>query len=420
MKLFGSKKKNRSSRPAKDNAALDETRVIPAGNSKIKAFLAASKVDKKRAAVVSIWAAAAVLLLILIVSVGSRIGEKSPENSEKPVLKGETDAAKENRTDDNSSPDVILPLNPSVPEDTEMMAVPYGENEEENIRNADYRNFLFAVYDKKGISVDTVILGRLDTAKGELDIVNIPRDTLVNVSWDLKRLSTVMLNENKDAQRFLNEISSILGFSLDYYAFIEAKTVADLIDAMGGIYYTVPRNMNYDDDASGAHVNISTGLQWLNGTKALQMLKFRIGNNGSGYPNGELGRIETVQDFLLTVFRLFAEKGEVVNETELINIILEESDGNLSEECLRSFCEMLPEMNEENVRFATMPGENVRIKSTVYYEISAVEWAEMVNEYLNPYEKEVVLHNLDILMFDASAETVMSTCGEMIDYNSFQ
>ena len=104
---------------------------------------------------------------------------------------------------------------------------------------------------------------------------------------------------------------------------------------------------------------------------------------------------------------------------KLIKILAEDSEGNINEEALKSFAHILYDMDGSNIRFVTMPGENVKIRSNVYYEIAAVEWAEMINEYLNPYEQEVLLHNLDILMYDDSAKTVMSTCGEMVDYNSF-
>lgn len=415
MKLFGSKKSPRSAAPEKGGAASDETKVLPRIQNRIKASYVRVKTDKKRAALISIYAAAALLFVVLLVSVGSRMWDVVREEADNSVLKEENLYDNEGKNEDSDTPDVVLPLIPSRRDDEDMMSVPHGETEVEQLKNSNYRNFLFAVYDNKGVSVDTVILGRIDLSANKLDLVNIPRDTLVNVSWDLKRISTVMQRENGDIQRFLNELGSILGFSIDYYALIEADTVADIVDAIGGLYYIVPRNMV----SVSENVSLSSGLQWLNGARAQMMLKFCFGDNGSGYPDGELGRIKTVQDFIMELLAMYISGSEGPNIDEVIKVLAENSEGNIDEALLRSFADVLYEADGSNIRFATMPGANVRIRNTTYYEISAVEWAEMVNEYLNPYAEEIHLHNLDILMFDPEENSVMSTYGEIIDFNSF-
>ena len=414
MKLFASKKTPHLGQNEKPKAVSDETKVIPRIENRIKASLAAQKADKKRAALVSICSAVVLLLAVLLVSVGSRIGENSPKTSESPALKESVSSLYPNEEDAEGTADVILPFSPSERDD-EMLSVAQGETDGELVKKDNYRNFLFAVYDSKGTSVDTVFVGRLDTVEAKLDIVNIPRDTLINVSWEIKKISTVMLQEEGNSQRFLNELSSILGFSIDYYAFIEAKTVTKIVDAIGGLYYTVPINMI----STAENVNISSGLQWLNGARAQQMLKFRIGDNGSGYAGGEVGRIETVQDFLMEILALYISGSEGPNVEKVIAALTENSEGNIDEDIWRRFAEILRETDGSNIHFATMPGQNVRIKNITYYEIAAVEWTEMVNEYLNPFDGEVVLHNLDILMYDPAADSVMSSCGEMVDMDSF-
>ncbi len=415
MKLFGSKKSHRSVDSEKIRAVSEETKVLPRIQNRIKASYVRMKADKKRAALISIYVAAVLLFVVLAVSVGSRMWDVIREEADNSVLKEENHYDNGGKNEDSNTPDVVLPLIPSQRDEEDMLSVPHGETEVEQLKNSNYRNVLFAVYDNKGVMVDTIILGRIDTAANKLDFVNIPRDTLVNVSWDLKRISTVMQRENGDSQRFLNELSSILGFSIDYYALIESDTVADIVDAIGGLYYTVPINMV----SVSENVSINSGLQWLNGARAQMMLKFCFGDNGGGYPNGELGRIKTVQDFIMEILAMYISGSEGPHIDEVIKVLAENSEGNIDEAILRSFADILYETDGSNIRFATMPGANVRIRNTTYYEISAVEWAEMINEYLNPYDEEILLHNLDILMFEPEEKSIMSTYGEIIDYNSF-
>ncbi len=406
MKLFGSRKTPSRPQEEKIRTAMDETRVIPQIKNKITASFIRIKSDKKRAALISTYAAAALILIVLFVTVGGRIWEPDAKNADKNTQTSDSVSQEKGEVLQN----VILPLNPSDPAADEMVAVNQGETEEGNKRIESYRNFLLAVYDNKNVYLDTLIVGRLDTDSKKLNLVTVPRDALLNISGNTKRLSNIMLNEDGDIQRFANEISSITGFSFDYYAVLTPQAVEKIVDAVGGIYYVVPIPMY--SNAEG--INVSAGLQWLNGDKAQHMLKFT-----SGYPNGDIGRLETVHDFLLEFLSMYISGSEGPEIDKIIEILVENSEGNLNEEALKAFADILYDMDGSNIRFVTMPGKNVKIRNNVYYEIAAVEWAEMINEHLNPYEQEVLLHNLDILMYDDSAKTVMSTCGEMIDYNSF-
>ena len=406
MKLFGSRKTQSRTQEEKVTTAKDKARVVPQIKNKITASFIRIKADKKRAAIISSYAAAALILIVLVVTVGSRIWEPDAQGDDKNAQNPATDSSQK----DEVLQDVILPFKPSEPTADEMVAINQGENEGENKRIESYKNFLLAVYDNKGVYIDTLIVGRLDKDSKKMDLVTVPRDTLLNISASTKKLGNIMQSEGGEVQRLANEISSITGFTFDYYAAITPQTVEKIVDAVGGMYYVVPIPMQ-----SGAEgINILAGLQWLNGDKAQHMLKFT-----SGYPNGDIGRLETVHDFLLEFLSMYISGSEGPELGKLIEILAEDSEGNLNVEALKSFADILYDMDGSNIRFVTMPGENVKIRSNVYYEIAAVEWAEMINEYLNPYEQEVLLHNLDILMYDDSAKTVMSTCGEMVDYNSF-
>ena len=145
---------------------------------------------------------------------------------------------------------------------------------------------------------DTILVGRLDTEGGMLDVVSIPRDTLVNVSWGVKKISTILNQERNDMDRFLEHLSDLVGFTADCYAIVNLKALEKLVDCIGGVYYNVPRDMDYDDPSQDLYIHIPKGEQHLNGEDAVKVLRFRNGNNGTGYPNGDLGRIATQQDFM--------------------------------------------------------------------------------------------------------------------------
>ena len=49
---------------------------------------------------------------------------------------------------------------------------------------------LVAGVDEGGGNTDTIMVGKLDTVNHTLDVVSIPRDTLINVSWWVKKVNS--------------------------------------------------------------------------------------------------------------------------------------------------------------------------------------------------------------------------------------
>ncbi len=424
MKLFGGKITKKAVRGDKASV-MEGTRILRVDENKKRAASLSWAGEKKRAMIIVLWSAAAVLVLALLLSLYIGLTKNAPEAEHDASVSTENMETNDVTSAETENPVIILPLSPVLPAETaepgmaeESAELIYGETDE-NLRNNNCYTFLLAGYDYKGINVDTIMVSKLDVAEGTLNVVSIPRDTLVNVSWDLKKINTVMAYEEGDPRRFINEISGIVGFPIDYYSFIDGYTVEKMIDAIGGVYYTVPRNMYYDDASLDLHIRVSAGHQWLSGNKVVQVLRFRGGNDGSGYANGELGRIETQQDFLRSLLCQFMDMGEIPNFEDFAEIFIENSTGNLDLDKLKLFVEELMKLDEQNIQFATLPGKNVGIRNTYYYEIDPLAWTELINKSLNPYSQEMALHNLDILMYDSAAGTVMSTSGEKIDLDSF-
>ena len=74
-----------------------------------------------------------------------------------------------------------------------------------------------------------------------------------------------------------------------------------LVDAIGGVDFDVPINMDYDDPIQNLSIHFKKGVQHLSGADALRVVRFRHNNDGSGYGSEDLGRMATQQKFLKAV-----------------------------------------------------------------------------------------------------------------------
>ncbi|CAN4024581.1 hypothetical protein NOIMNB_NOIMNB_04295, partial [Dysosmobacter welbionis] len=79
-------------------------------------------------------------------------------------------------------------------------------------------------------------------------------------------------------QALYKEISQLVGFEPDYQVIVEWEAVGEIVDAMGGVWFDVPRNMNYDDPLQNLHIHQEKGYRLLTGEDAMEVLRYRHDN----------------------------------------------------------------------------------------------------------------------------------------------
>lgn len=423
MKLFGGKSSRHSTvkkTPGQETAPLPviaaepETEAVPAAAPSTGLWKRLPKFVRILIIVLGVVAA----LAIAAVTAYS-LWEKAPDVDTDGPIKQSSSVLGESEQADNmaSSPEITLPPVTESPEET---AEPEETPEPGPTgRNTDCYTFLLAANDQIGANTDTILVGRLDVKEGTLNVISIPRDTLVNVEWGVKKVNTILANRNSDPEEFVRGLSDLLGFSVDCYAIVSMGAVEALVNTMGGVLYTVPRDMHYDDPSQDLSIHIDAGYQWLSGEDAVKVLRFRVGNDGTGYATGDLGRIATQQDFLMSIAKQLLTLGNIPNLDKLIDIFEEYVKTDLSANNIAFFVHEFLKLDAEDIHFYTLPGKGVYIRGGSYYEVSLAEWTEMINEYLSPYYDEITAENLDVLQFIDTKEGALSTNGERIPYESF-
>ena len=158
-------------------------------------------------------------------------------------------------------------------------------------------------------NTDTIMVGRLDTVHHTANFVSIPRDTLINIDSPIRKINgvywTAVYSGASGSEALRRHVKKLTGFDVDCYAVIELDAFQRAVDALGGIWYDVPRRMYYED---GPVIDLQPGYQLLNGEQAMWLCRFR-----SGYVNGDLDRIEVQHDFLKAAADQFLQLGSIPN-----------------------------------------------------------------------------------------------------------
>ena len=242
-------------------------------------------------------------------------------------------------------------------------------------------------------NTDTIMVGKLDTVRHKLDFVSIPRDTIINVEWDNRKLNSVYWGSKNNGGNGIDALRShvkkLTGFDVDCYAVIDLEAIIEVVDALGGVYFDVPQAMDYDD---GPVIHLQPGYQLLDGEAAMGLCRYR-----KGYVNGDLERIEMQHEFLKAAAEQFIRLGNIPNVGKVTKILAENTDTNLSAANIAYFIRQALMCSPENINFYTAPNTPQEVHELSYTFLDLYDWLDMVNSTINPYTTPVTEGKLDLV-----------------------
>ena len=240
---------------------------------------------------------------------------------------------------------------------------------------------------------DTNMLMRFDAENNAIDIVSLPRDSLMSNGHKLN-----YAYNNGGTDKLRSEIEDLLGVPVDFYVSVNLKGFVALIDQIGGIEFDVPCDMDYDDPYQDLHIHFKAGLQKLNGQQAMEVVRFRHNNDNTGYGGRQdLGRIGTQQAFLKTVAQklMKLENVPAMAETFLKYVKTDLTLGNL----MWLANQALSMGGTDAISFATLPGDGAGwYKGMSVYALDPEQVLEMTNSMLNPYVADITADEQNILV----------------------
>ena len=282
-----------------------------------------------------------------------------------------------------------------------------------------------------GGNTDTMLLASYDVTNQKATVMSIPRDTMVNVPWDIKRINSVYNyygGGEKGIKALYKEIAQLVGFEPDYQVVVEWDAVGEIVKAMGGIYYDVPRNMNYDDPYQDLHIHQTKGYRLLSGSDVMQVLRYRHDTDSRyGYADGDLGRIKTQQSLLKAMIEQLLQLKNVTKIGDFARVVKNNVTSDLTFEEMLWFGSqaVMGGLKIENVNFVTMPNTNKSCYSRVYHRMqsyvtpNAQELLDLVNNELSPFVEKFTMRDLDIMSVNADG-SVSSSTGHVEDSKAAQ
>ena len=280
---------------------------------------------------------------------------------------------------------------------------------------------------------DTMMVATYDVTNQKATVMSLPRDTLVNSSArpniNAKKLNAVYNVYGKgDAgiDALKNEVSELVGFMPDYYVQIDWELVGDMVDAIGGVWFDNPYHMEYYDPYQDLNIYQEQGYRKLNGSDAMQVVRWRHNNPGVPYNPGvsratavgDIERLEVQHSFLKAVLKQTLQIQTLFKINQLIELFNSRVNSDLELREMLWFAReaVVGGLQVDDVEFCTMPsylgsyyqfGQDYSFVCPIQGQLLT-----LINESLNPFQEEVTLRQLDLMGVSADG-SLYSTTGRL-------
>lgn len=304
-------------------------------------------------------------------------------------------------------------------------------------KSRDFYTILVVGVDTSSNLTDTIMLVSYDVTGQRANVMSIPRDTITNAGArgvDNKKINAVYTRGGRGdegIQALKREVSELVGFMPDYHIFVEWEIVGQMVEAIGGVYYTVPWDMWYWDPTQDLKIDLKEGYQKLNGDQAMQLVRWRKNMDPETFSTegqksvGDTGRLELQQDFLKSVLRQTLQIKNVTRIGALAELFSGNVVSDLTVENLFWFAQqaIFGGLSVDNVSFFTMPygyGDYPVLQSSGRYSVRSYVYPlqnkllTRINEDLSPFVAAVTVSQLDLISPN-SAGGISSTTGVLAD-----
>lgn len=250
----------------------------------------------------------------------------------------------------------------------------------ENLEPVDKKSgkitMLLAGTDAGGSRTDTIMVAVYHLDEGKIDILSIPRDTRVLINGKYRKINSANVYGGTDL--LIQTIRDTFGIGINYYAVITNTGFVEVIDALDGVDFYVPHDMNYDDPVQNLHIHLKEGMQHLDGKQAEGVVRWRKNNTGSS--GGDIPRVKTQQDFIKALIEQKLTLSNINKIGDLYKVLTEHLNTNVTIKDALGLVPNLQEFNTENVNMYQLPGDGKTISGASFFLYEQEEAQRIIRE----------------------------------------
>ena len=130
------------------------------------------------------------------------------------------------------------------------------------------------------------MLARIDPDKGQVDLISIPRDTMVTIEGQGRQKINAAYSFG-GASGAVDAVSTFAGVPITHYCEVHFDGLERVVDELGGIWVNIPESF----DVGNGGMSFNAGDQRLNGAQALAFARERYNVSGGDFGRAQAQRL---------------------------------------------------------------------------------------------------------------------------------
>ncbi|MCH5185520.1 MAG: LCP family protein [Oscillospiraceae bacterium] len=278
-------------------------------------------------------------------------------------------------------------------------------------------NILLLGVDVEGLRTDTIIVLSYDLDEGKVNMLSVPRDTRMYVGKKYQKINAshaiTQSGNIKGPQGSIEAVTRLTGIPINYYVEFSFSAFRNTIDSLGGVYFDVPRDMNYEDPVQDLYIHLKKGYQLLDGDKSEQLVRFRR------YAMGDIERVEMQQKFISALLEQKLRPETLKNLPALFEQWKNDIDTNLSIADMLKLIPNISDLSTENIKMYSVPGHyNDTDYGASYWIANMKELAALVETEFEYDASKITIHSPDGSSVSKDKKTSSSSAGSSSEKTS--
>ncbi len=270
---------------------------------------------------------------------------------------------------------------------------------------------------------DLIMVANLDLKNGDVNILQIPRDTYISEvkkasasSYDKINSIYNQTDPNKEKTEdgeipkmgvpgLARVIEDRFKLDIDCYVSINMDNFKELVDDMGGIKINVPNRIVFSPKFGWV---IEPGEQVLDGKKSEWFVRFR-----SGYSQGDIGRVQAQRLFMSSFVKQIMD----MSPTQMLNVVKNASKYITTDMYIAQMlnvAKIVKDFDMANMNFHLLPGESTMHGLSVY-SVHKQATADLLNKYFREEGDVVLAEELNCVELRNSGDWFDDNGGSMED-----
>lgn len=225
---------------------------------------------------------------------------------------------------------------------------------------------------------DTIMLVHYDPTIPKTDVLSIPRDTMFYYKGKRNKINAAYPIGGDELIK--STVENMLNTKIDNIVKVDYNAFREIIDAIGGVKMYIDRDMNYDDPTQNLSIHFKKGdTVLLDGKAAEEFFRWRKNNDGTGFIDGDMGRIRNQQKLIKKVFQKCISPSIIWKIDDIIDVVKRNVDTDIPFEKMVAYGTTIVKLKNDSIKMHTLKGEPKYVDRLWYFIYNKEENTDIIN-----------------------------------------